>query len=148
MVTNRISLNGQPSRLNHIVQHIRVLRSYAALVRQHVQDLNSTVSEVHASGILPSTAILGSVLQNRPYDPVPGGSTSGQVVQAALLVPGGMGILIWDSEDFFSLQQQEEGLEFSAWNVFLPWDRCSDAFQGFAATQYHYLVERFVNMFA
>ena len=56
--------------------------------------LNGFVNEVWQFGLSSRTAFLGPVITTRAYDPEEGGVDSGQVIQAVLLVPGGLGGLL------------------------------------------------------
>jgi hypothetical protein len=127
--------------------HIQVLRSFAQLAERRISTLNAIVQEAAEVGLVPRTALLGQIVQQRPYEPAPGGSSSGQVVQAGLLIPGGIGVLLWDTEDFLALQRQDEGLESAAWNAFVPFDQCSAAFRAYLGAQYGDLLLRFVGLF-
>jgi hypothetical protein len=64
-----------------------------------VAEADALVRALHRAGRLRPAVILGAVMGVRPYDPGQGSEDSGQVVQAVLLVPEGVGVLFWDTED-------------------------------------------------
>jgi hypothetical protein len=102
--------------------------------------------EVAQSGICPETAILGNVVQNRAYPPMANLGFSGEVVQTGLLIPGGVGGLFWDSEEFADRYRTGESLESDAWLRFTPYDELGPALQGLIAIQIDDLVIRFVRL--
>jgi hypothetical protein len=65
-----------------------------------VASVNQLIQQFAATGMLAETVILGDVLQTRAYAPRCGGNSSGQLVQAVLLVPGGFGVSVWDTEEY------------------------------------------------
>lgn len=95
---------------------------------------------------MPQTAILGRVIETRPYAPIEGGHSSGQVVQASLLIPGGVGVLLWDTEDFVLQSKIPDGLESHAWAHHVPFDRCTPADQVALAEELPKLIGRFVRI--
>src|SRR5437763_3051088 len=111
---NRISAFSEPD-LILVREKLHILRSLVDEARRRIAIVNSVVTEVAASGLLSKTVILGPVIQTQAYPPTPGGSDSGRISQAALLIPGGVGALGWDSELFSELQETIEGLEAEAW---------------------------------
>ena len=76
-----------------------------------VREVNKLVRELGENGFVNETVILGSVIHHRYYAPQPGGSDSGQLVQAVLHVPHGYGVALWDTEDYAALNEVSQGLE-------------------------------------
>lgn len=66
-------------------------------------DATALVRELHVAGRARPAVLLGPVMAVRPYDPGCGPEDSGQVTQAALLVPEGLGVVYWDTEDLAAL---------------------------------------------
>jgi hypothetical protein len=127
---------------------LRVLRvrQQLEIAEARVPRWNQLVQELWRVGLVPQTAILGRVIETRPYAPMAGGHASGQVVQAALLIPGGVGILLWDTEDFALLAREPDGLEDAAWAHHLPFESCQPAHQVALAEQLPLLIGRFVRL--
>jgi hypothetical protein len=89
--------------MSELVNRLRVwnlgVRRLAEQAEARVADVTDLVRELHAAGRVRSAVILGPVMDVRPYDPGYGPDDSGQVVQAVLLVPEGLGLVYWDTED-------------------------------------------------
>jgi hypothetical protein len=100
-----------------------------------VHTANEFIQRIADSGWLARTAVLGQIILDHSYEPRPGGSDSGQLAQAVLLVPGGFGILLWDSEDYVALREVPEGLEAEAWVMFHPFDECEPALKALLLSQ-------------
>ena len=57
------------------------------------------------------------------------GHSSEQVVQASLLIPGGVGVQFWDTEGFVLQSKLLDGLESHTWARHVPFDRFEPAHQ-------------------
>ena len=104
--------------------------------------LNGFVNEVWQFGLSSRTAFLGPVITTRAYDPEEGGVDSGQVIQAVLLVPGGLGVLVWDTEEFVKLSEIPDGLEAHAPLYHVPFERCEPMIRALLNGYIEPLVER------
>lgn len=120
------------------------LRHQLEFAEARVPCWNQLVQEVWRAGLMSQTAILGRLIETRPYPPVEGGHSSGQVVQASLLIPGGVGVLLWDTEDFVLHSNISDGLESHAWAHHVPFDRCEPAHQAALADELPMLIGGFV----
>ena len=127
---------------------LRVLRfrHQLEIAEARVPRWNQLVQQFWQAGLIPQAAILGRVIETRPYAPVEGGHSSGQVVQAAMLIPGGLGVLLWDTEDFVLQSKIPDGLESHAWAHHVPFDRCVPSDQVSLAEQLPMMIGRFVRM--
>jgi hypothetical protein len=85
--------------------------------------INPLIHELSRSGLTHSVH-LGQVICERPFCPEPRQEDSGRIVQAALLVPEGFGVCVWDTEEFGRLLSSEEGLEPEARTRFVPFEAC------------------------
>jgi len=90
-------------------------------------EVNRLLEQLAETGWVQETVILGAVIHQRYYAPLSGGHDSSQVIQAALCVPGGLGVVLWDSEDYTSLSEIPQGLEAEARLGFRPFERCEPA---------------------
>lgn len=88
--------------------------------------VNQLVHELGETGVLTHQVLLGVVFE-RAYDPESSTQDSGQVVQAALLVPEGFGVCLWDLVEFTTLRASPQGLERHARAKFQPFDECAAA---------------------
>ncbi len=120
------------------------LRHQLEFAEARVPCWNQLVQEVWRTGLMSQTAILGRLIETRLYAPVEGGHSSGQVIQASLLIPGGVGILPWNTEDFVLYSKISDGLESHAWAHHIPFDRCEPAHQAALADELPMLIGGFV----
>ena len=108
--------------------------------------LNNLINDIWQFGLGAQTSLLGPVLQTRSYAPQPGGHDSGQVIQAALLVPRGLGVVVWDSEFYLSLADVPDGLEAAAAMHHVPFEQCSPAWRALLCEHIAPLVQKFFDM--
>lgn len=120
------------------------LRHQREIAEARVPRWNQLVQELWRAGLMPQTAIIGRVIETRPYAPIVGGHSSGQVVQASLLIPCGVGVLLRDTEDFPLQSKIPDGLESHAWAHHVPFDRCEPAHQVALADELPRLIGQFV----
>lgn len=107
-----------------------------------IPELNELIERVASLGVLPDLVLLGKVALQRPYDTGQGPEDSSQVLQAALLVPGGLGAVIWDTEDLLSVREEPGGLVPHAKSRFFPFDELSPGEKGVLFAHFAPLVER------
>jgi len=88
-----------------------------------VATANPLIAQLAANGVIAEQILLGQFLLLRGYSVRFPPADSGQVIQAALAVPGGFGAVIWDSEELASLRDSPQ-VEFEAFWRFVPFDQC------------------------
>lgn len=103
------------------------LRRQMEIAEAQASGVNCLVNAVWRMGLLPRSAYLGPVIHTRPYSPQPGGHDSGQVFQASLLMPGGVGVSIWDTEELAELSAVPDGLEAAAFMRHVPFEECDQS---------------------
>jgi hypothetical protein len=121
-------------------------KKHRELAEARVAGINELIAELSKSGLLNRTALLGSILLRRNYAPREGGKDSCEVLQAALLVPGGLGVLLWDNEEALELQIDPEALEAAAWLHHLPFEKCEPALQALLEPHIEELVGRLMRL--
>ena len=124
--------------------HLLRLKHQLEVAEAVAQGLNSLVAEVWQLGLLPRTVFLGAVIETRCYSVEPGGHSSGEVVQAALLIPGGFGVALWDTEDFDDLSAQPSTLEAAAFGHHVPFEDCELALRAKLEPHIEPLVDQLV----
>ena len=138
----------QIADLDELLELLRLrvlrLRHQLEIAEARVPRWNQLVQELWRAGLMSQTAILGRLIETRSYPPVEGGHSSGQVVQASLLIPCGVGVLFWDTEDFVLHSKISDGLESHAWAHHVPFDRCEPAHQVALADELPMLIGGFV----
>ena len=103
-------------RLNHQLRHL----SEQAEGKAH--EVNLELKKLASTGLLRDLVILGPIIRNSAtFDP--NDSSGGQGGQAALLGSGGIGVALWDLQDFLDARNTER-LEADAFVHFIPFDQC------------------------
>lgn len=104
----------QLQELNLIV---RRLQEEAEL---RIPPVNEIIAQVAAVGLANQTVILGDVMTELPYSTADGPYDSGQLLLAVLVVPGGLGVARWDSEEYWQATQAPEPPGADLWLRFRP----------------------------
>jgi hypothetical protein len=133
-------------RFEEIVDRLRWLaywgRHASDQADTKVSQVNALIRQLGEDGWVHPVAFLGAVIHERYYAPRPGGSESGQLVQAALLVPQGLGVVLWDSEASAELRRLPEGPEAEASTLFRPFADCEPALRALLLPHIEPLLER------
>lgn len=98
-MTNRLNLN---ERLKQLQQFNTELRQQLEAAEACIPPINDAIEQLARVGLVHDQAFLGPIVYERGYSDRTGPHTSGQVLQSALLVPGGLGIVLWDSEEYLA----------------------------------------------
>ena len=88
-----------------------------------VATANPLITQLAASGLVAEQILLGQFLLLRGYSARFPPKDSGQVIQAALAVPGGFGAVVWDSEELASVRDSPH-YECEAFWRFVPFAQC------------------------
>lgn len=100
------------------------LHHAAEQAEAHVERANRLIRKLTDSGLLAEGVILGAVIYERRYIPGQGRSDSAQLVQAVLHLPKGLGVVLWDSEEYVQLEPQQHVLEEEVMSKFSPFAEC------------------------
>ena len=130
------------ARFDDVTLRLLCMKRDTCAAEARAAGLNNLINDIWQFGLGAQTSLLGPVLQTRSYAPQPGGHDSGQVIQAALLVPRGLGVVVWDSEFYLSLVDVPEGLEAAAAMHHVPFEQCSPAWRALLCEHIAPLVER------
>lgn len=95
---NRAEIVAFLTQLQTLNLQLRAQLEFAELL---IPQLNQQVAQLGAIRLLERIAILGDILYDRCYLEDETGS-DGLVLQAALLVPGGIGAIAWDREEYLA----------------------------------------------
>ncbi len=123
---------------------LQKLRRQMEVAEAQASGVNCLVNAVCRMGLLPQTCYLGPVIHTRPYCPQLGGHDSGQIFQSSLLVPGGLGTSIWDTEEFAELSAIPDGLESAAFMRHVPFEKCEQAIRALLGPHIPVLTNRFL----
>jgi hypothetical protein len=102
------------SNVSRICRQIEQLQEINLRLRQQLEQaelllpiVDQLIGQLAVIELLPSTAILGRILLDEPVTG-PVDSDGSRLLQAAILVPGGVGVVIWDREHYLSFRNQEQ----------------------------------------
>jgi hypothetical protein len=117
--------------LENVVEHLKWLNFWIGhccdQAEAKVGEINRLIQQLAGMGLVRETVLLGEVIPQRYGGPVPGGPASGQLVQAALCVPGGVGVVRWDAEADAPWCPLPAGQEAKARVNFRPYAGCEPA---------------------
>lgn len=135
------------SRLENLSDLNVALRRRWELAEAFLPAANALLAQLaHFESDLHIT-LTGSVLRERPYDAEGAAPGGGQVAQAALQFPGGLGVLLWDSEEYLAASQSPD-LLVGSHPTFIPLEQCSRALQGLLLDQTLPLIDRLLQTLA
>ena len=93
------------SEINAFLSHLQILnlqlRSQLEFAELLIPQFNQQIAQLGAIHLLDRIAILGDILYDRVYLD-DNSSGDGLVLQAALMVPGGIGAIAWDREEYLA----------------------------------------------
>ena len=87
-------------------------------------EANRLIRQLAGGGLVQEAVILGEVIHPRYYPPAAHEDEPARVAQAALCVPGGIGVVLWGAEDYAQRCATPEGLEREARAGFRPFEMC------------------------
>ena len=90
-------------------------------------------------------ALSGPILWDRPYNSDQGADDRGQVAQAVLKFPGGLGVWFRDAEDYVAGEPCSGHLDSVAIDRFVPFKRCDKALQSRLAAAVLPLVDQLID---
>lgn len=112
-----------PELCKHWRQLLEIFRD-AELAEFRAEVLKPYLDCLALAGLLEGHAVLGNALLPLYTAPVEGGADTGPYCQAALLVPGGLGVVLWSCAEHDALSGVPEGPETHARRNFVPFARC------------------------
>lgn len=143
-MTNR--LLPQPSFQDALEEHFTGIvvpfQRRLHVARRRAKALKPFVEWIAKTRLLHGIVLLGPVLRTESYDSYDEVDSSERVVQAALLIPRGIGVLVWDSEEIASLKCQDRSLESAAWLAHVRFEDCSLEHQALMVDQILVLADR------
>jgi len=108
-------------RLQRLLLRIRNAAEHA---EAQAGELNALAREIASVGIIPDRAIVGKPILIRDYRLSTDESDTVQIWHAALLLPDGIGALVWDSDEYLDLPPEfEPSVAETRWH-FVPFVAC------------------------
>jgi hypothetical protein len=87
-------------------------------------EVNRLIGQLAGAGPLQEAVFLGEVIHPRYCPPAAHEQGPVQVAQAALCVPGGIGVVLWGAGEYARLCASPEGLRREAQAGFRPFEMC------------------------
>lgn len=111
------------ARLEALKELNAQIRHQAEQAEARVATANPLIAQLATSGLVADQILLGQFLLLRGYSSRFPPKDSGQVIQAALALPGGVGAVVWDSEEL-ALVRDSPQYECEAFWRFVPFNEC------------------------
>lgn len=137
--------NLNPSLLERLRQLNLSLRLQLDQAEARIPAINDLIEQLGAIDLLCEAALLGLVIYERHYDLSKGPRDSGQVLQSALMIPGGIGVLLWDTDEYLAFRSDPDPNEASLFLKFVPFDDCEGAVKALLLPQIEPLMELLMN---
>ena len=90
-------------------------------------EANRLIRQLAGGGFVQEAVILGEVIHPRYSPPAAHEDEPARVAQAALCVPGGIGVVLWGAGAYARLCATPEGLRREARAGFRPFEQCEPA---------------------
>lgn len=111
--------------INQLIQQLQELsirlRSQLDQSEAHIVSLNHVVGSIADLNLVTEQVLLGHVVHMRDYTPSAGITDSGIVLQAALSIPGGLGIVTWDTDVYARARLSPDGLHGEGHHRFMEY---------------------------
>lgn len=119
----------------HICQHLE-------LAEARVYEIDEVIEELATLQLADESAVLGEIIYDRQYLPGQGPTDSSQLTQAALMVPYGFGVVLWDMNDYAVFRRSPPPPKGAVNLNFVPFDECSLAIKALLLSQLGPLLDR------
>ncbi|MDB5345002.1 MAG: hypothetical protein JWP89_3379 [Schlesneria sp.] len=135
------------SVINELRQLNLSLRAQLEQAEARVPVINALVAQLAEIELVTEVAILGLVIYQGHYSALTGPHDSGPVLQSALLIPGGIGVIYWDSEEYAALRKNPHRNEWDLFLRFSHFDDCPSAVKALLLPQVQSLMEQLLSRF-
>lgn len=120
------------------------LRAQLDQAEAHVPNINALFARLAEVDRLNETIILGLVIYEGHYNILTGPHEMGQVVQAALMVPQGFGVICWDSAEYLIFRKNPPRTVAELLLRFVAFETCPPAIKTLLLPQVHPLLAQFL----
>jgi hypothetical protein len=132
--------------------HLETLRQLNLTLRQQLEAaearvpaINEQIAQLVGIGLIQDAALLGEVVYDKAYSPIPTPTDGSLVLQAAILIPGGLGLVAWDREEFLAVRNQGPGYRDTHLR-FVPFDELGSALKALLLPQVEPLLDRLLSI--
>lgn len=122
------------------------IRAQLEQAEAHIPDINIAIQQLSGIQLLPETALLGHIIFERHYCPINGPHDSSQVLQAALLIPQGIGVIMWDLEEYIAFRNNPDAHQGDLFLRFVGFDDLGFAIKALLLPQAESLLDRVIQM--
>ncbi len=129
-------------RIDELRQLNIKLRSQLEQAETFIPELNRQIKQLANLQFAGDTVILGQVVYERHYAARSGPMDSSQVLQAALLAPGGIGVVLWDQAEYLAFRSVPEPRQSDVTIRFVSFEECEPAVRGLILPQVEPLMQR------
>jgi len=134
-----------------IIQQLRQLnlslRIQLEQAEARIPDINELIEQLAAIELISETALLGLVIYEKHYSALSGPHDSSQVIQSALMIPGGIGVVCWDTEEYLAFRDNPPEDLSELYIKYVPFDSCASAVKALLLPQVEPLMELFMKRF-
>jgi hypothetical protein len=123
------------------------LRVQLEQAEARIPGINDLLQQLATIDLVTETALLGLVIFEGHYSVLTGPHDSGPLLQAALLIPGGLGVIHWDSEEYATFRKAPPQNETELFIKFVPFESCPSAIKALLLPQVEPLLELFFSRF-
>lgn len=135
--------------LTDLVQQLNDLilrmRSNLEQAEAHVPKINEAITRLAALDLIPETSLLGHVVHERHFAPETGNPDS-QILQAAIFVPRGVGLVFWTTDEYMAFRNSARDLETDPLVHFVPWDDLESPIRALLFPHLESLLNRVIQM--
>lgn len=143
-MTNQDRLSENIERLRRLNLQVRQQLERAETV---MPSINMLVDQLASVELVRGVAFAGEVIYDRALTAGAHLTDDSEMLQAAILVPGGVGVILWSREEFLAMNSGpiEPDLQ-QLRRRFVPFRECAPAIRGLLMPQLDSLVKRVVQM--
>lgn len=103
--------------------------------------INEQIAQLAVVGLVRDAAFMGQIVYDKAYGAIPSETDGSLLLQAALLVPEGFGLIAWDREAFLAFREEGPGYR-DARLQFNHFDELDGALRALLLPQVAILLER------
>ena len=100
------NLSSQIEKLRHLNLSIRQQLEAAEAC---IPEINEQIAQLSVVGLISDAAFMGPIVYDKVYGAIPSETDGSLLLQTALLVPEGLGIIAWDREAFLAFRGEGPG---------------------------------------
>jgi len=133
---------GLNSRIDRLQQLNLRWRQQLEVAETYIPPLNELLARLAPLDLMNGLLVLGDGTCYRAYNPEADRDDSALVYQAAAYVPDGIGVVVWDQDEYLEAARAPTGMEEQSRSKFLNFDLCSNGLQALLVEQVPGLLEK------